>query len=166
LTPPPLPRPREALSWIAAACTAAAMLYVPAIVFLFGSSGPDPGAATAIVVALLVLAVVAVAAFARLSPEPAAKVVPLAVATAAFNALAAFGVLVLVIVGGSCGDDGHVGPLAWGGAIAIYLVGATVALRRRPVHALWAVPASLVVGGLWLVGIATLLTGSTGSCLE
>ena len=165
MTPPPPPRPREALSWIAAAFTAAAMLYVPAIVFLFGTRGPGPGAATAIVVALLVLALVAVAAFAALSPMPVTKVVPLAVGTAALNAIAAFGVFVLFIVGGSCSDEGHVGPLAWGGALVVYLVGASVALRR-PVHALWAVPASLVVAGLWLVGVATLLTGSTGVCLD
>jgi hypothetical protein len=141
------------------------MLYVPSIVFLFGSRGPDPGTATAVVLGLFVLAAVGLATHALLSPEPVGRVLLLAVPTAVLTGAAAFGVFLLVLLSGGCGDNGHVPALAWGGAIVIYLVGGAVALRRS-VHALWAVPASLLVAGIWLVGVATALTGSTGFCLD
>lgn len=144
---------------------AAALLYVPAVVFLFGSRGPDPGAATAVVGALVVLAVLALAAHVVLSPEPAPRVLASLVVAGALNAAAAFGVFLLVLVGGSCSDNGHIGPLAWGGALVIYLACAAAGLQRA-LHALWAVPVSLLVAGIWLVSVASLLTGSTGMCLD
>jgi hypothetical protein len=48
----------------------------------------------------------------------------------------------------------------------IYLVGGSLGLRRSAVHGVWAVPVSLLVAGIWLVGVATVLTGSTGACLD
>jgi hypothetical protein len=141
------------------------MLYVPAIVFLFGTRGPDPGTATVVVGALLLLAVAGVAIHVALSPEPAFRVLMLAVVTVALTAAAAFGVFFLVLVGGSCSDDGHIPVVAWLGGLVIYLVGGAVGLRRAA-HGVWAVPASLLVGGIWLVGVATVLTGSTGACLD
>ena len=141
------------------------MLYLPVVVFLFGSRGPDPGTATAIVAGLLLLAAAGVTIHVVLSPEPVVRVLMLAVVTTALTAAAAFGVFFLVLVGGSCSDDGHIPAVAWLGGLVIYLVGGSVGLRRAA-HGVWAVPASLLVGGIWLVGVATLLTGSTGACLD
>jgi len=142
------------------------MLYVPVVVFLFGSRGPDPGTATAIVAGLLLLAAAGVTIHVALSPEPAFRVLMLGVVTTALTAAAAFGVFFLVLVGGSCSDDGHISTVAWLGGLVIYLVGGSLGLRRSAVHGVWAVPASLLVAGIWLVGVATVLTGSTGACLD
>jgi hypothetical protein len=115
---------------------------VPVVVFLFGSRGPDPGTATANVAGLLLHAAAGVTIHVALSSEPAFRVLMLGVVTTALTAAAAFGVFFLVLVGGSLG------------------------LRRSAVHGVWAVPVSLLVAGIWLVGVATVLTGSTGACLD
>ena len=144
---------------------AAALLYVPAVVFLFGRHGPDPGAGTTIVLALLAIAIVAVVAHVALSPEPATRVLLSLFVAGTLNAAATVGVFILVLVAGSCSDNGHIGAFALVSAAVLYLGGAAAGLQRA-VHALWAVPASLLVAGLWLVGVASLLTGSTGACLD
>jgi hypothetical protein len=77
------------------------MLYVPVVVFLFGSRGPDPGTATAIVAGLLLLAAAGVTIHVALSPEPAFRVLMLGVVTTALTAAAAFGVFFLVSSAGA-----------------------------------------------------------------
>ena len=94
--------------------------------------------------------------------QPAGRVVSLLVLTGALNALAAVGVFILVLAGGSCSDNGHIPVVAWVGAALLYLAGGTLGLQRA-VRGIWAVPASVLLAGFWLVAIATVLTGSTGA---
>ena len=77
------------------------MLYLPVIVFLFGGRGPDSGNETTVVGALLLLAVVGLVAHAVLSPEPAWRVVLLAILVMASAVLGWLGGLVawLIVLG-------------------------------------------------------------------
>jgi hypothetical protein len=149
----------------AAALAAAALLYVPVLVMLFGTHGPDRGNQSAVVYGLGVLGVVSLVAHVLVTDQPAGKVVSLLVLTGALNALAAVGVFILVLAGGSCSDNGHIPAAAWVGAALLYLAGGTVGLQRAA-RGIWAVPASVLLAGFWLVALATVLTGSTGACLE
>jgi hypothetical protein len=147
--------------------TAPAMLAVPAIVLLFGGHRPERANEQVVVYGIVAIAVIAVALHVYLAPERRGAAACVIVVASALNALAVIGVFLLVLFGGSCSesDHGHVPPVSWIGAGVIYLIGATWALQRlwRP---LWAVPVSVLAGGVWLVLTATLLTGSTGACLE
>jgi hypothetical protein len=145
---------------------AAAMFFLP--VHFYGSElhvSFDPGHAAVFACGLLVAAL-ALAVHVRLSDAAPGLVLATVAVAAALAILAAFGVFLLVLVGGGCGDDeGHVPKLAWVGGGAIYLAAASWGLQR-PGRSLWAVPVSLLVGGAFVVGVAVVFTGSTGACLE
>jgi hypothetical protein len=145
--------------------TAPAMLVVPAIVLLFWEHGPDRGREMLVVYGIVAIAVIAAALHVYLTPERRHAAAGAIVAGSALNAVAVIGVFILVIVGGSCSDGGHVPLVSWLGGGIIYLAGATWALQDlwRPI---WAVPVSVLAGGAWIVLTATLLTGSTGACLS
>jgi hypothetical protein len=89
----------------------------------------------------------------------------LLIPTAVLTWVATFGAWVLLLLGGSCSDSGHVGAFSWGSAIVVYLAGSAWSLQR-PVRGVFGVPASMLAAGIWLVATATVLTGSTGVCLD
>jgi len=125
----------------------------------------EPGHA-AVFAGGLLLALLALALHVRLSDAASGLVLATVAVAAALAILAAFGVLLLVLVGGGCGDDeGHIPKLAWVGGGAIYLAAASWGLQR-PGRSLWAVPVSLLAAGAFVVGVAVVFTGSTGACLE
>jgi glycerol uptake facilitator-like aquaporin len=151
------------VQWSAAVLAAAALVFLPALI-LFGRP-PDartPGEKLVVYGGGL-LALALLAAHAVVSHERGTLLRTVIAGT--LNAPALVGVFLLILVGGSCSDEGHVPAFAWGGAIAVYLAGAAWGLRARW-HSVWLVPASVLAGGLWLVAWAVVLTGSTGACLE
>jgi lysylphosphatidylglycerol synthetase-like protein (DUF2156 family) len=137
---------------------------VPALVILFGSHGPEGRNESLVVWALASIAVAALAYHVWTSARPGAALA-IEILSGALNTAAVFGVFLLVLVGGSCSDDGHVPLGAWIGAIVVYLAGGAWALQRGW-RAVVLVPLSLLAAGVWLVGVSVLLTGSTGACLE
>ena len=142
------------------------MVFVPA--FAFGSglqSTAEPGHA-AVFFGGIVLAAIAIVVHVRLSEAHPGLVVATIAVAAALVLPAAFGVFILVLIGGGCGDDeGHIPQLAWALAAVLYLAGAVWGLQR-PLRTLWAAPVSLLAAGILLVAIAVVFTGSTGACLE
>lgn len=65
---------------------------------------------------------------------------------------------------GSC-SAGSVPLGGWIAFGAVYVGGAVWGFRRA-LRALWAVPASVLAGGLCLLAVALAVTGSTGMCFE
>ena len=158
-----LPRRSSPLQWSAAALAAAALLFLPSIFILFGSSGPESGHESLVVYGGAVLAVALLGVHAVVAHERGALVV--AVLAGALNALALVGGFILLLIGGSCSDDGNVSGAIWISGALVYLAGASWGLRARW-HAVWLVPVSLLAAAIWVVAVATVFTGSTGMCLE
>ncbi|HZR94691.1 MAG TPA: hypothetical protein VFA56_03295 [Gaiellaceae bacterium] len=131
---------------------------------LFGTHGPE-GRTESLVVWGLGAAAVAALAFHVWSSELPGAALAIEILAGALNAAAIFGVFVLVLVGGSCSNDGHVPAAAWIGAIAVYLAGGAWALQRGW-RAVLLVPLAVLAAGAWLVGVSVLFTGSTGACLD
>jgi hypothetical protein len=88
-----------------------------------------------------------------------------AILAGAVNAAAIAGGFVLILLGGGCGDHGHIPVGAWIGGGLVYIAGAAWGLRARW-HAVWLVPVSTLAGAVLIVALSTILTGSTGACLE
>jgi hypothetical protein len=150
---------------VVALFTAAALVFLPAAVLLFWDNPPQHGNEAFVVYGLSILSVAAFVLHAYLEPGPRDIVLGAVLLAAVLSGIAAAAVFFLVLIGGSCSDDGHVPPVSWIGGAFIYLAGATWALQR-PRRTIWAVPCSLLAGGVWLVLTATALTGSTGACLD
>jgi hypothetical protein len=71
--------------------------------------------------------------------------------------------VVLLLVAGCAGSDGHVDTGVWLGGAAIFFAGAAWAIRS-PRRVWWGLPISMLLASGFVVGLATLLTGSTGAC--
>jgi hypothetical protein len=152
--------------WIAAAFTAAAILYLPALFAVFRGHGPTASGQAIAFYGLLALGIASIAAHVALSRERRGRVLALGGLTVLTTAAAGVGVLFLLLAYGCGGDGGHhATPAAWAGGAAIYLAGGTWGLRRAT-RGIWVVPVALLVGGLWLVIVTTAVTGSTGACLS
>jgi hypothetical protein len=150
-----------------AAFTAAAIVYVPIFVILLTENVTRSARETALWIALAVVAAGAIALHIRLSPFPfGVQLAAIAVAST-LSVLAGVGVLFMILVGGSCSesDHGHLQLGGWISAVAVYVGIATWGLQR-PLRTAWAVPVAILFAGLWLVALASVLTGSTGACLE
>ena len=161
---PHLPPRSAPARWSAAVLAAAALVFLPVVAMLFGAHGPDGRNESIVVWALGSVALAALAFHIWVSERPG-EALAVEILAGALNAAAVFGVFLLVIVGGSCSDDGHVPPGAWLGALALYLGGAAWALQRGW-RAVLLVPLTVVAGGAWLVAVSVLFTGSTGACLD
>src|SRR3954466_8661237 len=96
---------------------------------VFGANGPEGRSESLVVWALASAAVAALAFHVWTSARPGAALA-VAIPARALNAAAVLGVFLLVRVGGSCSDDGHVPLAAWIGAIVVYLAGGAWALQR------------------------------------
>ena len=131
---------------------------------LFGAHGPEGRNESLVVWAFASVAVAALALHVWASETPGAALA-IEILAGALNAAAVFGVFLLVLVGGSCSDDGHVPLGAWIGAIVVYLAGGAWALQRGW-RAVVLVPLAVIAAGAWLVVVSVLFTGSTGACLE
>jgi hypothetical protein len=151
------------LQWVSAVLAAAALAFLPALVLIVGRDTPTRPNEALVVYGGGFLAVALIAAHALLSRERGTLLVSVMAGT--LNALALVGVFIMLLFGGSCSDDGHVPQAAWIAAAVVYLVGAAWGLRSRW-HGVWLVPVSTLAAGLLVVLVATILTGSTGMCLE
>jgi hypothetical protein len=144
---------------------AAAIVYLPILVILLTEDVTQSPRQTALWIAVAVVAAAAIAVHIRISPFPfGAQLAAIAVASA-LSVLAALGVLFMILIGGGCNDSGHIPLGGWISAAALYVVLATWGLQR-PLRTAWAVPGAILFAGLWLVAVATLVTGSTGACLD
>src|SRR5436190_2358316 len=154
---------RTTIEWGVAALAAAALLFVAWVVLRYWWGAPR-GIHESLLGGGLLLALVCIYAHVRLDRNRRSALW-ISVAVAVLNVVASVGVAVLVLIGGSCDDNGHIPTWAWPVAALLYLVGATVGLRKRW-HAVWAVPLSLLAAGGWLVFVGTALTRSTGARLD
>ena len=82
---------------------------------------------------------------------------------AALTLVALYTGWILLLLGGCRGSDGHIDTGVWIGGAAIFLIGAAWA-ARSPRRAWWGLPLSMLVAAVFVLGLATLLTGSTGWC--
>ena len=155
---------RTTIEWGVAALAAAALLFVAWVLLGYWLGAPRGIHESLLAYGGLLLALVCIYAYVRLDRNRRSALW-ISVAVAVLNVVASVGVAVLVLIEGSCDDNGHIPTWAWPVAALLYLVGATVGLRKRW-HAVWAVPLSLLVAGGWLVIVANALTGSTGACLD
>jgi hypothetical protein len=141
------------------------MLFLPVFFFLFGVRVRTERGPFEVLVVALVATVAALALHVRLADAPPGVVLASIGIGTVLLVPVAFGVFFLLLSAGGCNDDGHVPPVAWIGAILVYLAGGAWGLQR-PGRGVWAVPCSLLASGLWLVGVSVALTGSTGACLD
>jgi hypothetical protein len=152
-----LPRSRREIALeIAAACAAAAIFAVPAAAIDLADGRPHPALA-ALAVVTLALGGAGLHARDRL-------LVGLFVPVAAITLTLWLAVLFLMAAFGSC-NAGHVPAGGWIVGSLVYVGGAVWGFRRA-LRSLWAVPASLLAGGVCLVAVAVAVTGSTGMCFE
>jgi hypothetical protein len=150
------------VEWGTALLAAAALLVLPWLVVGYGAGfalGRSP-----LVSGGVLLAVVALVAYVRLDRDPRSAVL-IAMTAGLLNIVAAFAFILLLLVEGSCYDNGHIPAWAWPVAAAVYLAGAAKGLRSRW-HAVWAVPVSALAAGVLLVLVAKIVTGSTGACID
>jgi hypothetical protein len=77
--------------------------------------------------------------------------------------IAVFAGALLLLLAGCGGSNGHVDSGVWAGGAAIFLTGGAWAIRR-PSRVWWALPLSMLVASGFVVGLAVVLTGSTGAC--
>ena len=162
-----LPARRTVAHWIAAAFTAAAIVYVPIFVILFTENVTRSARETALWVALAVVAAAAIAVHIRISTFPLGVQLAAIAVASTLSVLAGVGVILMILAGGSCSesDHGHLQLGGWISAVAIYFAIATWGVQR-PMRTAWAVPVAILLAGLWLVALATAMTGSTGACLN
>ena len=160
-----LPARRTVAHWIAAAVAAAAIVYLPILVIVLTSGAIESARQTALWFALAVVGAAAIAVHIRISPFPFGVQLAAIAVACTLAVLAGAGVLFMVLAGGSCSGSGHLQLGGWISAVALYVVLATWGLQR-PLRTAWAVPVAILVAGGWLVTVATVITGSTGACLD
>jgi hypothetical protein len=160
-----LPARRTVAHWIAAAFTAAAIVYVPIFVILLTENVTRSARETALW-SPSPCSAAAIAVHPDLPFPFGVQLAAIAVAST-LSVLAGVGVLFMILLGGSCSesDHGHLQLGGWISAVAVYAGIATWGVQR-PLRTAWAVPVAILFAGLWLVALASVLTGSTGACLE
>lgn len=141
---------------IAAACAAAAIFAVPAAA-LDAADGPAHPAWITLAVAALAVGGVGLYLRERL-------LLGLFLPVAVITLFAWLAVVFLMSAFGSC-SSGHVPLAGWIVGSAIYVAGAVWGFRRG-LRSIWAVPASVLAGGVCLAATAVAVTGSTGMCFE
>ena len=144
------------MRWLAAALAAAAAVWTPLAVLFAGTS----------VAAYSVLAGLgAVFAYVTLAPRPRRFVIGSLAAGVVLNIGALIAAFAIFAAAGSCSDNGDVGAWMWGLGIAVVAACAAWALQR-PSRTWWGLPAATMLGAIVVAAAATLVTGSTGLCLE
>ena len=123
---------------------------VSAIAYGFGGSVAAVLAATCVVALALYL-------------SPRGRPAALYVLGAGLTVAALLVGVILLLIAGCGGSDGHVDTGVWIGGTAIFFAGAAWAVRS-PRRVWWGLPVSMLVAAGFVVGLATLLTGSTGAC--
>ena len=147
---------RTILRWPAAALAAAAAVWTPLAVLFAGET----------VAAYSVLAALAAAfAYVALAPCPRRFVVGSFAAGVVLNVGALVAAFVIFAANGSCNDEGGVAPWMWGLGIAVVAACAAWALQR-PSRTWWGLPAATILGAIVVTTAASIVTGSTGLCLE
>jgi hypothetical protein len=144
----------DALGWLAAAGAAAAAVWVPlALLFGHGFVGKLEWTLGGLFLATPYFALTAGVTLAAYGIG------------AAFSFGALFGAFLLFLIGGGCGEEGHVTGAMWAIGAVAYLGGGAWSLQR-PKRAWWGLPASVLASALLVVLLATAFTGSTGACLS
>jgi hypothetical protein len=110
-------------------------------------------------VVLLVCCVVAGALLLVPRARPAAPIV----LGVGLTVVATFGGILLVLLAGCGSSNGHIDTGVWIGGGVLFFACAAWAVRH-PRRVWWALPLSMLVGWGFVVGLAVLLTGSTGAC--
>jgi hypothetical protein len=153
--------PNRALQWIAAALAAAAVAFLPFVAISLPRGATDD----ALIGGLALAALAAIAVHVRISPFPARAVLPALAVAIALAGAAYAGAIILVLVAGSCSDEGHIQAGVWISGAFVYLLLGAWGLQR-PLRTVWTVPVAVLGAGLWIAALATVLTGSTGACLD
>ena len=107
----------------------------------------------------------AVFAYVTLAPRPRRFVVGSFAAGVVLNIGALIAAFVIFAANGSCSDNGHVDAWVWGLGSAVVAACAAWALQR-PSRAWWGLPAATILGAIVVATLATIVTGSTGLCLD